>query len=150
MRCEFDRWMNPVRIRIMSEEDEFTLESTLELEGEEEPEKPVKPRVILSGKDAKFLNDALIRFTSCGRCSLFLAAYRLIHDDGELLAAVRFVENDWLSLPWDGDVRELLLKSYGVRIDVESYYFESCCPECKSPFIYSEEEDGSHRFLMSI
>lgn len=137
--------MKLVRIRDMSDDDELIPESTLDPETEEAPdeasEEPAKPRVELSGKEKKILDEALIRFTSCGRCSQFLAAYRLNHDDAELLAAVKAIENDWLSLPWDAAVRELLVKSYGCRIDMEAFHFESCCPECHSPFIVSATEN---------
>lgn len=152
---EFDRWMKVVRIRDMSEEDEPIAESVLNAEAEEAtedtPEEAVKPRVELSGSEKRILDETLIRFTSCGRCSQFLAAYRLKHDDAELLAAVKTIENDWLPLPWDSTVRELLVKSYGCRIDMEAYYFESCCPECQSPFIVSEaENDGPYSLMMRM
>ena len=106
------------------------------------PQEDIKPRVELSNKDKQILKDAFTRFTSCGRCSLFLAAYRLNHDDAELLTAVNNIEGGWLLLPWDRNLRELINKSYGCRIDVEAYYFESCCPECHGAYVYAEPENG--------
>jgi len=97
-------------------------------------------RNIRTNRQDKAMNDVLTRFTSCGRCSLFFAAYRLGHDDDVLEAAIDGLDSGWLPLPWDQNVRELIIKCYGCRIDVEAYYFESCCPECHGQFTYSEAD----------
>jgi hypothetical protein len=131
----------------MSSESENVPESTQENQTEpaseidQAPQEETKPRIEISAKEQRYLKEKLTRFTSCGRCSLFLAAYRLNHDDAELLAAANNIENGWLSLPWHPGLRKLLNKSYGCRIDVEAYYFESCCPECHGTFVYAESED---------
>jgi hypothetical protein len=106
-----------------------------------------KPRLEISAKEQRYLKEKLTRFTSCGRCSLFLAAYRLNHDDAELLDAANNIQNGWLTLSWDPSLRKLLNKSYGCRIDVEAYYFESCCPECRCAFVYEESEDDEPYIL---
>lgn len=139
---KFDRWLKAVRIHIMLSENELAAESEREIEPDQAPEIVVRRRTVFTGRKKKALNNALARFTSCGRCSLFLAAYRLNHDDAELQAAVNSIDNGWLILPWDPSIRELIKKSYGCRIDVEAYHFESWCPECHGPFVYSEGEIG--------
>lgn len=126
----------------MSSENESVTESEQENAPEQAPQETVKKRSVLSDRDKKALNKSLTRFTSCGRCSLFLAAYRLNHDDADLLAAVNAVDGGWLTLPWDPSMRELINKSYGCPIDVEAYHFESWCPECHGSFVYSEPEAG--------
>ncbi len=131
----------------MSTENETVPGAESEIQTEPVPQDDPKPRVEISRQDKKFLKEALTRFTSCGRCSLFLAAYRLQHDDVELLAAVNNIEYGWLSLPWDNSILKLINKSYGCRIDVEAFYFESCCPDCHGSFIYMEAEDDQPNSL---
>ena len=126
----------------MSSENESAAESERENELDQAPKEIAKRRSVFTGQDKQALNDALIRFTSCGRCSLFLAAYRLNYDDADLQTAVNNIDGGWLALPWDPNIRELIIKSYGCRIDVEGYHFESCCPECHTPFVFSEPDTG--------
>lgn len=139
--------MKVVRIRTMLSEIESASESEQNSEPDEALQEEIKPRVEISGRDKQILKETLIRFTSCGRCSLFLAAYRLKHDDAEIVEAVNNIKGGWLALPWDRNVRELINKSYGCRIDVEAYYFESCCPECHGTFVYSDSENDQPNSL---
>jgi hypothetical protein len=139
--------MKAAKIRTMSSEIESTPETEQESEPVQAQQDDVKPRVKISGQDKQILKETLTRFTSCGRCSLFLAAYRLNHDDVEMLAVVNDIEDGWLALPWDSHVRGLINKSYGWRIDMESFYFESCCPECHGTFVYSGPENGEPNTL---
>ena len=83
--------------------------------------------------------DVLLRFTSCGRCGLFLTTYRLNHNQ-EFLEAIDAVEADWLILPWDPGMRELVNKSYGSPVDVQSYFVEGTCPECYRSFSFAEPD----------
>lgn len=94
------------------------------------------------------MSDLLTRFTSCGRCSLFLAAYRLNHGDDVFEIASRDIKDGWLALPWDQTVRELINKSYGCQIDIEFYHFESCCPECLGQFRYAEPDPDQPAYLL--
>ena len=115
---------------------------------DEEPEESKKQRPVLTNQERQALNAALIRFSACGRCSMFLAAYRLHYDDSVLQTAVKNIEGGWLALPWDPAIRELINKSYGCRIDVESFHFESFCPECHGLFVYSEPDSGQPQRLL--
>ena len=83
--------------------------------------------------------DILLRFTSCGRCGLFLTTYRLSHNQ-ELIEAIEDIEADWLILPWHPGMRELVNKSYGSPVDIESYFLEGTCPECHRSFSYAEPD----------
>ena len=95
-------------------------------------------------------DEVILRFTSCGRCGLFLAAYRL-ENDQQFTEAIKEIEADWLTLPWHPDLRELVHKSYGCPIDIESYYLEGSCPECLRPFSYAEPDpDQPAWFLIKL
>ena len=74
-------------------------------------------------------------FVACGRCSFFLTSYRLIHQDYE--TAVEESSGGWLNLSWNRKTGDLILKSYGSRIDRDIYRFEGICPECKRRYVYS-------------
>lgn len=94
--------------------------------------------------------DVLLRFRSCGRCGLFLSGYRL-HHEAEFEQAISEIEGDWLPLPWAADMRDLVNKSYGCRTDIETYYLEGTCPECKRPFAYAEPHpDQSAWFMLKV
>ena len=124
----------------MLSESEPANESEREDQLDQAPKEIVKQRFVLSGREKRALDEALTRFTSCGRCSLFLAAYRLNFDDRVMQTAVNNIAGGWLALPTDPTIPGLIKKCYGCRIDVEAYYFESCCPECRGPFVYSEPD----------
>jgi hypothetical protein len=94
--------------------------------------------------------DVLLRFTTCGRCSLFLTTYRLEHNQ-EFLEALDEIEADWLILPWNPDMREMVNKSYGSPLDVQSYFIEGTCPECYRSFSYAEPDpDEPAWFLVKL
>ena len=96
---------------------------------------PTKPRKQRAYKKA----EVLLRFQSCARCGLFLIGYRLQHEP-QFEQAITEIEGDWLPLPWYPDMRNLVNKSYGCRTDIETYYLEGTCPECKRPFAYAEPD----------
>ena len=79
-------------------------------------------------------------FLPCGRCSFFLAGYRVIHGVEHLEAAARESDEGWVQLNWNEEVRRLVQQSYGVRLDVDAFHFDSRCPECQRRFIYHEGE----------
>lgn len=94
------------------------------------------------------MSHVLTRFTSCGRCSMFLAAYRTVNDNETLETAISNSDGDWLPLPWNQDLRRLIIKTYGCRLDADVYFFESTCPECLGKFRYSESEDQKTAVLL--
>jgi hypothetical protein len=94
--------------------------------------------------------DIHLRFTSCGRCSLFLTTYRLSYEE-EFLTAIEEIDADWLILPWHPDMRELVNKSYGSPVDVKSYYLEGTCPECRRSFSFAKPNpDQPAWFLIKL
>lgn len=69
-------------------------------------------------------------FAACSRCSYFLSAYKILGGVPGIDAAVEQSSKEWLTLAWNEEVRQLLQRSYGCRIDLDFYHFESCCPDC--------------------
>ncbi|MEW5986039.1 MAG: hypothetical protein AB1791_05345 [Chloroflexota bacterium] len=55
-------------------------------------------------------------------------------------AAVDLITNDWLELAWTPVTRELAHKAFGRQVDVNSFYYESCCPVCFRVFIIQADE----------
>lgn len=80
-------------------------------------------------------------FAACGRCSYFWAGYRVIYglEEQEKIAAQ--TDPEWLTLTWSYPMRELLLKSYGSRFDIDFVHYEGCCKECRRHFVYDALEE---------
>ena len=108
-------------------------------------QKQIKSR---KGKKSLTKVNVLTRFTSCGRCSLFLAAYCLDKDDQVLESAIENSDGEWLPLPWDKATPPLIAISYGCRLDADVYFFEGSCPECLGKFRYAETESNEPTFLL--
>lgn len=91
-------------------------------------------------------------FAACGRCSFFLAGYRLICDEDALETAVANRSKKWLTVPWSHDMAELVHKTYGSRIDISCYHFEGQCMECHRRFTYqgTENEDEPAAFRIEL
>ncbi|MDX1413382.1 MAG: hypothetical protein R3293_04275 [Candidatus Promineifilaceae bacterium] len=100
------------------------------------------------GNKTLTMSDVLSRFTSCGRCSMFLAAYRIEHSEQALKSAIANSDTDFLALPWDQSIHRLLIKSYGCRLDSDVYFFEGTCPECLGKFRYEEAEQDEPFYLL--
>lgn len=103
-------------------------------------------------KNQPTLQQVTDRFAACGRCSYFWAGYRVLFGLEELETAVAHSKSGWLELMWDEQMPELVVKSYGARIDMGSYHYESCCQECRRHFIYqaSDNEDEADAFRIEI
>ena len=91
-------------------------------------------------------------FVACGRCSFFLSGYRVIHGLDSLQAAIENQSGKWLELAWNQETRHLVQKSYGGRLDVELYHYDSRCPECQRRFIYqaATEEGEQESFKIEL
>lgn len=81
-------------------------------------------------------------FVACGRCSFFLAGYRVLHGADQLAEAAEASDDEWLALKWDHATRRLVQESYGSRLDIEFYYFDSRCPECQRRFVIGTGEEA--------
>jgi len=126
------------------------------------PKKPLKrvhgnrkkqsraPRV--AHKNRPSLQQVTDRFAGCGRCSYFWAGYRILFGEEALATAVAESESGWLDLEWNLEMPELVHKTYGVRLDISHFHYESCCKECRRVFIYqaAEVEDESDAFCIEI
>ncbi len=91
-------------------------------------------------------------FLACGRCSYFLAGYRVLHGQPALGTAAAGAEDSWITLTWDGPTRELVFKSYGLRTDIDHFFIEHACPECQRRLVYDqgEEDTPADTFRMRI
>lgn len=108
-------------------------QSTLDgLEDDNEEPLPIGP--------APTPDKVMQNFAACSRCSYFLSGYRVLHGPESLAEAAAQSDSQWLTLQWDGDTRHLVQNSFGCRVDVDWFYFASCCPECYRPFMMALEE----------
>jgi len=89
-----------------------------------------KPKKKRTPKDVAQYNQTVSHFAACGRCSYFLAGYRVIHGVENLETAVFNNKAGWLSLSWNHEMRKLLTKSYGIELYADIYLFDGCCSEC--------------------
>jgi hypothetical protein len=97
------------------------------------------------------LQDVEASFAACGRCCFFLAGYRSEFGQDNLVAAVQQNgDSGWLSLTWNQHTRNLMNKSYGVRIDIDFYRYEGCCVACQRQFAYEEAETEAETAVFRI
>lgn len=82
-------------------------------------------------------------FAACGRCSFFLAGYRLTCSEAAWETAVAQRKKNWLVLPWSHAAVNLVHKGYGSQIDVDCYHYEGQCRECHRRFVFQVGEDES-------
>lgn len=78
-------------------------------------------------------------FFACGRCSFFLAGYRVLHGTEAIEQAAEASSDQWLTLKWDHETRRLVQASYGSRLDIDFFYFDGRCPECQRRYVIGEE-----------
>lgn len=113
----------------------------------EQDEDALKQPIIARNKSYGF-NQMVANFAGCGRCSYFLAGYRVLHGEKVLETAVSRMKADKLKLPWSYELRELLIKSYGVYLDTELLHYSGSCPECGRTFLF--KEDGRDQAVKTI
>ena len=92
-------------------------------------------------KDDLSVAEVRLRYSDCGRCSFFLAGYKVLFGDEDLETAVAHRDGGWLLLTYTPKMRELINKSYGTRLDVDNYYYDGLCPECRRTFIFRAAHD---------
>ena len=150
MVSRFDRKWNVVRINCMLENNEM-IDNLEESASDNEPSqspKNNKPKGSKGSKKNLEIGNVLLRFTSCGRCGMFLTSYRISNGDQALENAIANSYDSWLSLPWNQDLRKLIIKSFGCRLDGDVYFFENSCPECLGTFRYTASESDEPAVLL--
>ncbi|MCB9420702.1 MAG: hypothetical protein H6667_12920 [Ardenticatenaceae bacterium] len=132
---------------IADDELQATIEEDEVVEAEAEPVVERKKR-----RDSPALRQIMTWFAACGRCSFFLAGYRLICDEEALETAVANRSKKWLVVPWSHALAELIHKTYGSRIDISCYHFEGQCVECHRRFTFqgSEKDDEPATFRIEL
>ena len=140
----------PVPAEIALNEDDLAQVKGAQAELEEKAVAPKKQR---SRKNAVQFDQVVSYFAACGRCSYFLAGYRVIHGMEDLETAVDNSRSGWLSLSWNHAMRELLTTSFGVPFNVEYLHYDGCCPECSRHYTYqagdTPEEASTFRIQIS-
>lgn len=101
---------------------------------------------------SRALQQIVTWFAACGRCSYFLAGYRLISDEAALETAVANRGKKWLTVPWSQELADLIHKTYGSRIDTSYYHIDGQCPECCRRFTYQEanKKDQTTTFRIEL
>jgi hypothetical protein len=113
-------------------------------------EKPQEPQQAATEDNSQQIAD---NFVACDRCSFFWAGYRILHGETGIEEAIRTSDGSWLEMVWDPPTRHLLQKSYGGRLDVELFYYDSQCPACQRRLVYGsgeEENDPPSFFRIQI
>ncbi|RMH01244.1 MAG: hypothetical protein D6706_02210 [Chloroflexi bacterium] len=89
-------------------------------------------------------------FAACARCGFFWAAFRVEQGNEVMETAVQNMKAGWLTLPWNQKMRLLVLKSYGVRVDIDYFHVEGICPDCRRRFSYQQSETEGKPDLFRI
>lgn len=94
----------------------------------------------------------LRQFVACGRCSSWLAGYRLLYGATAVEEAITHQQDGWLILQWDKQTRDLLHRIYDVQVEADTIYFDLSCEECQRRFRYQEQGDGvpAETFLVDL
>lgn len=87
------------------------------------------------------ISDIVKRFSLCGRCSFFVAGYKLLAGEEGWETAVQQTDGRCVQLAWQQEMRELIGRSFGSRLDIDYYFYEGTCPECRRSFQY-QAADG--------
>ncbi len=111
-----------------------------------------KPVVRRSQTQRRLLtvDDVIAYFAPCGRCGYFLSGVRAAFGRESLETAVAKAKGGWLTFPWHYDLQDLLLGSYGSRVEDSDYHFDGCCPECRRAFTYHALRSENHPALLRI
>ena len=114
--------------------------------GDQPAEPPPARKAATASRRGPRLNlaDVVSYFAPCGRCGFFLAGYRAANGLEDLETAVNVAKSGWISLSWNLNVRELVLKSYGCRIEANDLHYEGCCSECRRHFIFRASRSPNH------
>lgn len=80
------------------------------------------------------VDDIVKRFSLCGRCSFFVAGYKLLAGNENWETAVQETDGRWVRLAWQPELCELIGRSFGSRLDIDYYFYEGTCPECRRSF----------------
>ncbi len=117
----------------------------VEAKAADKPEQTVKRDKREQRRLAADMAQVVSWFAACGRCSFFLAGYKVAGGRDAVETAVAQRGKHWLTLSWTQSVANLVHKSYGSRVDIECYHYEGCCSECQRHFVYQAAggENGS-------
>ncbi len=128
---------------------EKTAVSEVEDPAAETSDSPKPEKTRRSRRGNLSIQDVITYFAPCGRCGFFLSGYRAAYGRDNLETAVYEAKSGWLKLTWGMQTQDLILKSYGSRIETNDLHFDGCCSECRRAFIYkgsrSEKKPATFR-----
>lgn len=88
------------------------------------------------------------RFAACGRCGYLMADFLIMLGEETLQEAAIRSRDGWLRLEGDETLGELLVKAFGVRLDLGYDFMDGSCPECRRRFVFAALEDGRVRLKL--
>ena len=97
--------------------------------------------------DWKRLNNA---FVACPRCGYFLTSYRVLFGIPHIEASLAESGAGRMPLTWNIQVRDLVYRSYGYRIDQAFDQFQLACSECRRVLIYEPAESDETSAVFEI
>ena len=80
-------------------------------------------------------------FAACVRCGYFLSDYRMLHGSEHFADVIGTSGEGWLALTWAPTLRNLIEKSYGLRIDANVEQFKGVCDYCGRVFVLQRAAD---------
>ncbi|MCA9985177.1 MAG: hypothetical protein KDE59_12810 [Anaerolineales bacterium] len=130
----------PARKARLNLDDELPdLLQTTDEEADEDGATPRKQRMRpASNKEIRRVQEA---FAACVRCGYFLSDYRMLFGEEHFAEVVGRSRGDWLDLNWSEELRIIVEKSFGVRMDSDLDYYQGCCDMCRRSFVYSAGDD---------
>lgn len=122
-------------------DEELAAETSADVQSEKSESESKKKR--LPEEQSEAVNALVARFAACGRCSFFLAGYRVMVGEDGLETAAAHVEREKLTLTWEFAMRELVSKSYGVQLYLDHYFYNGRCPECGRAFAFQAAQPAA-------
>ena len=111
--------------------DDTVAESAEIVEAVAEEQKPAPPKKKRKPVD---ISPLVRNFAACGRCSYFLAGYRVLVGTEGLETAVAEKKPNWLVLEWSHRMIDLVSRSYGIPLNFDNLSVTAICEECRRPF----------------
>ncbi len=137
--AERDRPEPAPKARLKLDDELPALLQTSDEDADEAGATPRKQRMRpASNKEIRRVQEA---FAACVRCGYFLSDYRMLFGEEHFAEVVGRSRGDWLDLNWSEELRIIVEKSFGIRMDSDLDYYQGCCEMCRRSFVYSAGDD---------
>ena len=89
-----------------------------------------------TGRGFQLTPDGLLRhFLACRVCCYFLSGVQVLYGREVVDRMVREFDGTWMYVPLTREVRSLMQKTYGVRVDEGDFFVEHACEVCCRRFV---------------